>query len=210
MSRGGRRPNRLLSRRPVQHMAADLMGRPADATRPGVAARGVEPLVVIFLFGTLGAGSIACRVQGALSDRRLREFGSNTMRHTFDKPKSGKSNKPELRQRVRTRLLPMVRRARKRIGSASRREHYLRSDNDRELLPADATGKYWGDLALLRIFTPASRSGAKSFTFGPLARTRLARSPGWTPSTRSICCSPKRYATPKRRHAVFVAWQSRS
>jgi high-affinity iron transporter len=160
-----------------------LVGRPISSPPGASLRRGAEtPLLVIFLLGALGAGSVAqaqFKVRYPIVDYReieIEHFGDTT----FDQAKSGKSNNQRFTNEYGFGPLPnwfveLGNEFRALNGEnitydATEIENYL------QLTP---TGKYWGDLALFAEYEQtAHRADAKSFTFGPLAQTEFGEIAG--------------------------------
>jgi high-affinity iron transporter len=191
------------------------VGRPTPPRPGGSLHRGVEtPLVVIFLFGTLGAGTIAhaeFKVRYPIVDYREFEIEHNGDT-TFDKPKSGKSNNQSYVNEYGLGLLPnwFVELENELAAPSGENITYEATtiENYFQLTP---TGKYWGDLALFAEYShPASRSGAKSFTFGPLAQTQLGEIAG-VDALHTVNLLFTKEVGNNRSDATpfFLAWQSR-
>jgi iron permease FTR1 family protein len=152
---------------------------------PGVSLRrGAEiPLLVIFLFGAVGAGSTAhaqFKVRYPIVDYReieIEHFGDTT----FDTPNSGKTNNQRYTNEYGFGPLPDWFFELGTEFKAPNGENITYDTTEIEsywqLTP---TGKYWGDLALFTEYEqPVGSGDAKSFTFGPLAQVEFGEIAGF-------------------------------
>jgi high-affinity iron transporter len=193
-----------------------LVGRPVKPRPMASLSRGAAtPLVVIFLFGGLGAGSIGfadeLKVRSPIVDYREFEIEHNGVT-TFDSPKSGKSNNQFYTVEWGFGPLP---------NWFVELEHELEAppgenitydatsvENYFQLTP---TGKYWGDLAFFAEYSqPPRKADAKSFTFGPLAQTEFGEIAGvGALHTANLLFTREVGNNATTATPLFIAWQSR-
>jgi high-affinity iron transporter len=191
------------------------VGTPPSSSPTASLRRGAEtPLLVIFLLGALGAGSIAhaeFKVRYPIVDYREFEIEHNGDT-TFDNPKSGKSNNQSYVTEYGLGPLPnwFVELENELAAPSGENITYEATtiENYFQLTP---TGKYWGDLAMFGEYShPASRSNAKSFTFGPLAQTEFGEIAGFGAlHTLNLLFTREVGNNSTTGTPFFIAWQSR-
>ena len=192
------------------------IGRPLPPPRAPSLSRGTAtPLLVIFLFGGLGAGSIGfadeLKVRYPIVDYREFELEHNGVT-TFDSPKSGKSNNQFYTTEYGLGVLPywFVELENELAAPSGENITYeaTTTENYFQLTP---TGKYWGDLALFAAYSqPAHKADAKNFTFGPLAQTEFGEIAGFGAlHTLNLLFTREVGNNATTGTPFFAAWQSR-
>jgi high-affinity iron transporter len=193
-----------------------LVGRPVKPGPVASLSRGAAtPLVVIFLFGALGAGSVGfadeLKVRYPIVDYREFEIEHNGVT-TFDSPKSGKSNNQFYNVEWGFGPVPnwFVELEHELAAPPGENITYEATtvENYFQLTP---TGKYWGDLAFFAEYSqPAHRADAKAFTFGPLAQTQFGEIAGFgLLHTLNLLFTREVGNNSTNATPLFTAWQSR-
>jgi high-affinity iron transporter len=192
------------------------VGRPIPPSSGTSLRRGVEtPLIVIFLFGALGLGSVGfadeLKVRYPIVDYREFELEHNGVT-TFDSPKSGKSNNQFYTTEYGLGVLPywFVELENELAAPTGENITYeaTTTENYFQLTP---TGKYWGDLALFAAYSqPAHKANAKNFTVGPLAQTEFGEIAGFGAlHTLNLLFTREVGNNATTGTPFFAAWQSR-